>query len=374
LKINDGFPKGYTQIELLNSAPVSAAAWYSRQLEDPVWDGFLQASPQGQFQQSSMWARSKAADGWSPLRVILTDQNRLVGGFQILSRGSRATKIGYISKGPVLDPESPELAHFCMRIFRELVRTEKVRAVILQPPDESKLTSGLLVGSPFLENFLSKVVESTAIIDFRSGMLEVEKGMSPIARKNVRQAVKRGVTVREAALEEAPRFFELMSATCKRQKTRPNPATAGALLNVLEAFSSPASTRLTFAEVGGEVIAGLLCINFGGVTHLWKKGWLTTHGNRHPNELLMHEALGWSCSNGYKSCDFGALDRRIALSLLKGEGLNEGDMQSRHFFNLRFGARPKLLPKSRVYIPSYTLRQLYRACTAIIRLRRASAN
>src|ERR1017187_3150477 len=79
-----------------------AAAWLSPELEDPYWDDFLKATPLGHFQQSSLWARAKDIEGWRPVRMILTLDGQIAGGFQILTAHTRFGLIGYVSKGPVV--------------------------------------------------------------------------------------------------------------------------------------------------------------------------------------------------------------------------------------------------------------------------------
>src|SRR5215831_9968162 len=78
----------------------SALAEWQRSPEavDAEWDGFLAASPLGHFQQCSLWALAKNAEGWKPLRMVLRKQGRLAGGFQILWRRTRLGPIGYIYK------------------------------------------------------------------------------------------------------------------------------------------------------------------------------------------------------------------------------------------------------------------------------------
>ena len=93
-----------------------AAAWSSAELEDSNWDDFLEATPLGHFQQSSLWARAKDIDGWRPLRTILTLDGQIAGGFQILTRHTRFGLIGYVSKGPVLIKEEDGLLDFMMEL------------------------------------------------------------------------------------------------------------------------------------------------------------------------------------------------------------------------------------------------------------------
>src|SRR5262245_2268685 len=76
-------------------------AWLSTEAGAPAWDNFLRGTDLGQFQQSSLWAQAKQVDGWQSLRLILEQEQRIVGGFQILWRRTRFGRVGYIIKGPV---------------------------------------------------------------------------------------------------------------------------------------------------------------------------------------------------------------------------------------------------------------------------------
>jgi len=152
-----------------------------------------------------------------------------------------------------------------------------------------------------------------------------------------------------------------MLGSCARQGTRPNPANEESLRELWRAFSGKA--RLSFAHVGGQVTAGLLCILHGTRMTLWKKGWLSSNADCHPNELLNYDALRWASQNGYQHCDFAGFDRAMAEPLLKGLPLSEAQIKTRHFFNLRFGAKPEPLPEARVFVFHPLPRVLYAAAT-----------
>src|SRR5262245_2550759 len=78
----------------------------SETLVNPDWDEYLLAHPCGQFQQSTLWARVKAAEGWSVARIELRQAGRLAGGAQILHRRSRLGRFGYVAKGPIVSDAS----------------------------------------------------------------------------------------------------------------------------------------------------------------------------------------------------------------------------------------------------------------------------
>ena len=54
------------------------------------WDDFLARVPRPPYQQSSVWARVKAAQGWRSALVTLTRDGSVHGGAQLLYRSSPA--------------------------------------------------------------------------------------------------------------------------------------------------------------------------------------------------------------------------------------------------------------------------------------------
>ena len=69
---------------------------HSTALEDPAWDEFLESVPSGEYQQSSMWAQTKAAEGWQCSRTIVTNHlGAIVAGFQLLIRRKKGLRMGF---------------------------------------------------------------------------------------------------------------------------------------------------------------------------------------------------------------------------------------------------------------------------------------
>ena len=172
--------------------------------------------------------------------------------------------------------------------------------------------------------------------------------------------MNRGVSIREGGRQDLDSFFELMLSTCRRQRVDPNPPDVRHLLALWDAVQSAGCIRLFFTEYDGKPLTGQICIAFGNTVVLWKKGWTCTESRRNPNDLSMYEALKWACQHGYHFIDFSAFDRRMAIAMLSGEPLSPEQEDSRHMFNARFGGRPLLLPRARVYFPNPLIRSAYR--------------
>lgn len=330
---------------------------------DHEWDQFLKSTDLGQFQQAAMWAKAKSSEGWSPIRVKLTQEDQLVGGFQLLWRQTRFGRIGYVSKGPVIVPEDPDLADYSVALLESIIREHRLRIAIVQAPDESKEAGKALLQPQWLPNHFMKVIDATLLVDLSGGWDAVGKQMARSTRKKYREAISRGACFYQGSSADLAQFFSLMECSARRQQAPPNPASLRALEQIWEAFATADSLQLFFTEFQGEKTASLLCIGFGKRFSLWKKGWNEQPCDYHPNILVNHEALHWACENGFEFADFCAINRQLATDLLAGRVPDQEQEASRHIFNLRFGAKPRLLPEARVFIPNRGLRAAYRlAC------------
>ena len=331
------------------TAPASSSiqATHSDVLEDRAWDRFLSEASRGQYQQSSIWARVKASQGWACSRTLLWDEHGCRGGFQLLHRRTRFGRLGYVTKGPALANESLDEVEACTEAIKAATERLGLRALVVQPPDESGLELPLLEAG-FGHASLLRVDEANLLIDMDD---DLDSRIPAATRKRVRQAARRGVTVREGAAEEIGTFFALMAKTCERRGVVPNPSEAG-LREMWSLFADEADVRVSFAEVGGEPVAGLLCLGYGDCLTVWKKGWNGAAADVRPNHGLYHETLLWARDAGYRVCDFGGLERGIAATLLRGEPLSPEQRAGRDFFNLSFGGRPVLLPRALILFPN----------------------
>lgn len=332
--------------------------WISKEIEDPCWDEFLKLTSLGQFQQSTIWARAKHSEGWKPVRVMFTSED-VVGGFQLLERSSWWGKIGYVTKGPVIVPERSLLMRYASETLRKVAEIEGLRALVAQAPDLCQPMQDSLAADGFKPDVLTSVNGATWVTELSGDFEAIEQRMRKSTRKQIREAKKRGVTIREGGREEISTFFQLMLSTCRRQGVKPNPVDEGTMLALWDAASPTRGIRLTLAECSGQTLAGLVCILFGSTASFWKKGWTSLHGQLHPNELLTHEMLRWVHSHGYHVADFTALDVEIALRMFKGQHLSAEQERSRHMFNIKFGGSALLLPEARVYFPNPLIRWAY---------------
>jgi hypothetical protein len=363
-------PSGYVQVTSREINGRVASTWLSGSVEDALWDDFLEGTPLGHFQQSSLWAQAKASEGWRPIRILLTIDGDPGGGFQVLARKSRFGGIGYVSKGPVLAREEPALAEFLLEQLVWTAKRHRLLALIVQVPDESRIDARLFGRRQFLPNHLIDVGRATLLADLSRGADAILRRLRKATANEIRQARQRGIRIREGGEADVGTFFRLMTATCERQGTQPNPASEPALASVWRAFHAAGRMRLTLAEYEGEAVAGSWCFCFGERVTGWKKGWSGRQRERHPNSLLVFEAIEWASRQGYKLFDFCSLSPDVARALLRGETLSEEQRKSRDFLHLSFGDKPALLPESQIHVSRWWARGIYRTIMANRWLRR----
>jgi hypothetical protein len=357
----DGVPSHYLRRYARDLDGREAVGWLSRAAEDEVWDHFLQGVRLGHLQQSSAWARAKAIYGWQPIRMVVTLDGKVVGGFQILARRGRVGHIGYAARAPVVVPEDPALVDFTLELLTRTAKDSHLTALLIQPPDFSAIDGAALARHRFLPNYMKDLILATCLLDLSAGMDQIARGIRRSTMVEVRQARRRGITIREGGDADVGTFFRLMSTTCQRRGVTPDPATEEALMELWKAFRTSGSMRLTIAEFEGEAVAGGLFVCFGDRVTFWRKGWSKAHRERHPNQLLLYEGIEWSQRNGYKLFDFCALYVDTAAALLRGEPLSEAQKQTKDFAHLAFGPKPLLLPQGNVYLRNPLARILYRA-------------
>jgi lipid II:glycine glycyltransferase (peptidoglycan interpeptide bridge formation enzyme) len=210
----------YTKLDEIALREKTASAWISREVDDCNWDNFLRESSLGQFQQSAIWARVKEVEGWKPVRVVLTVDEEIVGGFQVLWRSSRFGRIGYVSKGPVVSPGYPGLAEFTTNLLTRLTRTEKLRGLVVQPPDLCRQMTDSLATAGFDLDVVGEVNDATWIVGLDGGFEAVERRMDSETRRKARRATERGITIREGGRDDIQTFFDLMLSTCRRWHPR----------------------------------------------------------------------------------------------------------------------------------------------------------
>ena len=332
-----------------------------------AWDEFLLESPRGQFQQTSGWAQVKSREGWSAVREYLDPAEPRSGGFQLLWKHAKFTRIGYVSKGPVLPAETAAAVDAALERVVSASRRLGLGAVVVQPPDDSLISSQMLVRHGCFVQPVESVIRATAIVSLEGGADDVVARMSRSTREQWRRARRERVTLAWGARGDLPEFFRLMCESAEHQGSPPNPGRVDLLEALWDAL--PDRVSLAFAEHSGRKLAGWLMIGHGRRISFWKKGWDSAEPRLFTSQFLTAECLAQASAAGYAAADMVAMSPDLAARLLAGEGRAEEHSRGRDVFNLRLGARPKLLPPAHLLVLNPALRGMAYAALRWQRLR-----
>jgi lipid II:glycine glycyltransferase (peptidoglycan interpeptide bridge formation enzyme) len=329
---------------------------FSAPQKNLAWDRFLLDSDLGEFPQSSAWWHWKQMRGWRGRRVTLENGDGPIAGFQIFWRETRIGRIGYVSRGPVVHPETFGLTAQTVDALMSAINDLKLAVAVVQPPADSHFALQELGNRGFLRWPGTSIITSTLRIGAADGEASVMAGFNRTTVKHIRKAERSGVMIRPGNATDLELFFQLMSETCQRQRAKPNPGSPEEVREIWHSLEPLDACRLTIAEHNGCPVSALFCILFGRTFSLWKKGSSTDALHLHAMELLYREALLYAAANGFSVCDFVALRRSIAEGMLSGRKLTPEENRSRDFFNLGFGGYPFMLPAPQIYISNRLLR------------------
>jgi lipid II:glycine glycyltransferase (peptidoglycan interpeptide bridge formation enzyme) len=103
--------------------------------------------------QSSAWARLKGLSGWRVARLVVTRQDFIVGGAQLLLRALPFLGgVGYVSKGPLIAVDDVQLHRLVIKAVHRVARAHRAQVLVVQPPGNAQILARLLPGWGFRSN------------------------------------------------------------------------------------------------------------------------------------------------------------------------------------------------------------------------------
>ena len=271
-----------------------------------AWDAFLTSVPHAPYQQSSLWARVKAGQGWRSALMTVTRDDAIHGGALLLYRSIPfAGAVGFVGRGPVLAADHPALAAAAAVGLERLTLACRVTYLIVQPPRErAGVMTPQLLGNGYraAPEIMAPHNITTGLLDLSQGELTILGGMRSSTRRNVRLAQRRGMTVREGDAADLPVFYSLLAATGRRRGFSPPPASFfDAAWN---AMAPVGMLRMAVAEFEGEPVSAFLWVVLGDTMNCWRGGWSGQHRYRRPNEALDWSGISWAARQGLRWYDF----------------------------------------------------------------------
>lgn len=280
------------------AATLSSSIRSSRVLDPAQWDQII-SELDGSILQCWRWGAFKAFHGWEPLRLVVRTGDRVGAAAQMLIRRMGPFTVLYVPRGPAVAPDaSPgEIAALTLAID-EIARKRRSVIAFIEPdvPIDQLATRGSLGwnrSSVELQPLRTIKVPVTGSDD------EILESMKSKTRYNVRLAGRRGVTVRQATIEETPDFYEVLEETSSRDEFGIHSIEYYA--DMIDAFGEDAA--LLVAEFDGSLVAGAIVLKHGNEA-IYMFGASARSAQRHmPTHLLQFEAMKWARERGCSTYD-----------------------------------------------------------------------
>ncbi len=334
------------------------AVQVSHRLDDPEWDTFLESCPNGHHVQTSLWAAIKAWQGWRVIRIVVTDAKRIVGGAQVLLRKARFVgTVGYVPRGPVVSDDVPGISDLLSHKLLEIVASESVQVLFVQPPDEQTQVSLNLRSLGFRPSPIETAPTATVLINLTSDLDTILARMKKGMRNSVRQGERRGIVVREGTEDDIPTFHRLLTNTAQRRGF--SPFAEEYFTQMWRVLNPHGYIKLFLAEFEGTAVSAQIGIAFGTTFVAKQIGWSGEFRQRRPNEAMDWATIQWAKSHGYTHYDLEGIDLEAAIALRREEPLPESLANSPTAYKVRFGGQVKIMPEAYCYISNKALRAAY---------------
>ena len=326
--------------------------------DDSVWDNFLEKTPGGHHVQSSSWARLKAQFGYLSVRLMAKQEERIVAGAQLLIRRiPYLGSIAYVPRGPLFSTGDPILVNLFINELLKFGTENNFRYIAIQPPRNGESTALQLLRWGFSPSAIEFAPSATVLIDLLPDLEVILAQMDKEARRNIRNGLRKGITVREGSEYDIPVFYRLLKSTSVRQKFLLYPERY--YLEMWRALAPRGNLKLFIAEHDGDVVSTQLAVPFGDTLLNKMSVWSGRYGSLRPNEVLLWTAIAWAKSHGYRYFDFEGIDSDIAKALLSKKIKVDSIKPSVTSFKLKFGGDVMLFPSAYEYVYNPSLRWVY---------------
>lgn len=137
---------------------------------------------------------------------------------------------------------------------------------------------------------------------------EIHLRLHPVARRNVRVATKRGVSVEISTGLDAVRRFHDMHVRTRKYKYRLLAQPVAFFENLWDAFSAGGDVVTFLAFVGDDLAAGAVFLGWNDVLYYKFGASSRDHLGARPNDLVFWSALRWASERRTRLVDWGLSD------------------------------------------------------------------
>jgi lipid II:glycine glycyltransferase (peptidoglycan interpeptide bridge formation enzyme) len=264
-----------------------------------TWNSLVAASPYGHVLQSYEWGEVRRSQGQRPLRVLLREDDCIVGIAQIFISelpGSLG-RYAYVPKGPVIDYAQPEMVVRAVVALQQLARDEDVLALKIEPEVRDSAELRMLFTEHGLVPTRSVQPRQTIWIDLQRDPEEILAAMKQKTRYNTRLAAKRGVKVCQGKGEQdLIEWYDLFRITAIRDRFAIRPLAY--YQRIMDLLGEVGMVSLLLARHDGELLAGNILFHLGSKAIYMYGASSNQKRNLMPTYLLQWSGMQWARARG----------------------------------------------------------------------------
>jgi hypothetical protein len=330
--------------------------------DDAGWDAFVAGTAGGSYRQSSLWAATKAPHGWTSRRLLHRRDDEIVAGAQLLVRPLPGVpwlgNIAHCARGPLIADRHAAVVAELEKALRRWCRRERVRVLIVQPPEGDDIVVPQLVRSRWAPSPIPVAPRSTALIDLTPELSTIWERLGRSLRRHLRRAEHAGVRVRRGSSRDVALFHRLH-------------ATAGARLgydafslayfqHLYDTFAAVGKAEIFFTEHEGRTLTAVLCLVFGDRAVSTVMGWSGDGAHLCPNDVLFWHTIRWAKTRGLRQLELENLSDHVARGLAAGRPLEDLSPSGSDRFKLKWNPDAVPCPPPYLHLSDPVARALFR--------------
>jgi peptidoglycan pentaglycine glycine transferase (the first glycine) len=281
-------------------------------LEAESWNAAIATLPGAHFLQTWEWGQVKSHFGWQPIPKIWRDERgELVAAALVLQRAlpirglAAHLRLLYVPKGPLLDWQDAALRKRVLADLAALARQQGAFFIKIDPDVRAGVgypgqlgvqedPTGKQVMCDLMEwgwHFSGEQIQfpNTVLLDLRPDLETLLTRMKQKTRYNIRLAERKGVIVRQGALEDLKLLYQMYAETAVRDGFAIRDEDY--YLDLWATFIRAGLAEPLVAEVNQEPAAAVVIFRFADGAWYMNGMSSPTHREKMPNHLLQWEAL-----------------------------------------------------------------------------------
>lgn len=285
----------------------------SRVESELEWDAFVGSNPDGYHEQCSDYAALRREFGFRCARTVVRDASgHVVGGVQVLYQKTPVGRLGLVLRGPVAQGDDPETLLRVVASMTKLARLNMLSSIRVETfptqvrAREALTSAGYRSSEAWSEDRLS------GFIDLQMEDDAMLAKMKPKARRQIRDAARKGVKVIIGSSRNLRDFYDLHHLTAEHQGF---PVFPESYYNYLRDIFGANRLPIFLATYNDKSVMALMGLVMGNrLYYCWggmHRG--AEEKKLNANRLLHFEAMKWGRAMGLEGYDLGG------TSLLKNQ-------------------------------------------------------